>query len=98
MGLQAAFSYVRAGERIMYWQGNVLVNIKPFPQEDGHYFARMWIKRGAELLTPPSPPYETIDEAWIVRVERLLHALGVNPDAYHLVSVPEPPEPWSGWA
>jgi hypothetical protein len=91
MGLRAAFKTVHPGERIMYRQNGILVNIKPCPQGSG-YAARVWIKRGADTYT--SPAYERVDTAWITTMEHLLRDLGIDPDAYHLVAVPETADPF----
>jgi hypothetical protein len=96
MGLREAFDTVRPGERIMYRQNNILANIKPYPQGDGGFAARTWITCGAERIS--SAAYEPVDEGWIARLEQLLRDLGVDPEAYHLVFVPDNSEPWSGWA
>ena len=96
-GLRAAFDNLSPGHRIIYYNhGDVFVNIKPYPNDDGSFGARTWIRTSEQIAT--SPAYEVVDDAWIARTEQLLRDFGIDPSMYNLIAVPDNRDPWSGLA
>jgi hypothetical protein len=91
VGLQEAFDKVRPGERIMYRNSQTYVDPKLIPQDTGRLDVKVWTRQvdagGWQSLGTAG--YEGVDSRWIAGQEQILRDLGIDPDAYNLIPIPQ---------